>query len=151
LGLNLTGADTVIFVEHDWNPQKDMQAMDRAHRLGQKRVVNVYRLITRDTLEEKIMGLQQFKLNIANTVVNQENTVGLSGMGGDQIIDLFNTSEPETDKKKQKEKSTPGIPSSIAGISTKVLEELNSLSNNSAEEYEKEFDVQKFMQKLHSK
>lgn len=56
LGLNLTGADTVVFVEHDWNPMKDLQAMDRAHRLGQKRVVNVYRLITRGTLEEKIMG-----------------------------------------------------------------------------------------------
>lgn len=55
LGLNLTGADTVIFVEHDWNPQKDMQAMDRAHRIGQKKVVNVYRLVTRSTLEEKIM------------------------------------------------------------------------------------------------
>lgn len=56
LGLNLTGADTVIFVEHDWNPMKDLQAMDRAHRIGQKKVVNVYRLITRATLEEKIMG-----------------------------------------------------------------------------------------------
>ena len=56
LGLNLTGADTVIFVEHDWNPMKDAQAMDRAHRIGQKKVVNVYRLITRGTLEEKIMG-----------------------------------------------------------------------------------------------
>ena|SRR5690242_18472041 len=56
LGLNLTGADTVIFVDHDWNPMKDLQAMDRAHRLGQKKVVNVYRLITRGTLEEKIMG-----------------------------------------------------------------------------------------------
>jgi hypothetical protein len=56
LGLTLTGADTVIFVEHDWNPMKDLQAMDRAHRLGQKRVVNVYRLITKGTLEEKIMG-----------------------------------------------------------------------------------------------
>lgn len=56
LGLNLTGADTVIFVEHDWNPQRDLQAMDRAHRLGQKKTVNVYRLITRGTLEEKIMG-----------------------------------------------------------------------------------------------
>jgi TATA-binding protein-associated factor len=55
LGLNLTGADTVIFVEHDWNPQKDMQAMDRAHRIGQKKVVNVYRLITRGTVEEKIL------------------------------------------------------------------------------------------------
>ena len=56
LGLNLTGADTVIFVEHDWNPMKDLQAMDRAHRIGQRKVVNVYRLITRGTLEEKIMG-----------------------------------------------------------------------------------------------
>lgn len=56
LGLNLTGADTVIFVDHDWNPMKDLQAMDRAHRLGQRRVVNVYRLIMRGTLEEKIMG-----------------------------------------------------------------------------------------------
>ena len=56
LGLTLTGADTVIFVEHDWNPMKDLQAMDRAHRIGQKKVVNVYRLITKGTLEEKIMG-----------------------------------------------------------------------------------------------
>ena len=55
LGLNLTGADTVIFVEHDWNPQRDLQAMDRAHRLGQKKVVNVYRLVTRGTVEEKIL------------------------------------------------------------------------------------------------
>lgn len=43
-------------MEHDWNPQKDLQAMDRAHRIGQKNTVNVYRLITRGTLEEKIMG-----------------------------------------------------------------------------------------------
>ena len=57
LGLNLTGADTVIFVEHDWNPQKDLQAMDRAHRIGQTKVVNVYRLITKRTIEEKIMRL----------------------------------------------------------------------------------------------
>jgi TATA-binding protein-associated factor len=60
LGLNLTGADTVIFVEHDWNPQKDMQAMDRAHRIGQKKVVNVYRIVTRGTLEEKILRYVQF-------------------------------------------------------------------------------------------
>ena len=67
LGLNLTGADTVIFVEHDWNPMKDLQAMDRAHRIGQKKVVNVYRLITRNTVEEKILGLQKFKLKTANS------------------------------------------------------------------------------------
>lgn len=95
LGLTLTGADTVIFVEHDWNPMKDLQAMDRAHRLGQKRVVNVYRLITKGTLEEKIMGLQRFKLNIANTVVTQQNA-GLESMDTDLVLDLFR--KPTTDQ-----------------------------------------------------
>lgn len=92
LGLNLTGADTVIFVEHDWNPMNDLQAMDRAHRIGQKKVVNVYRLITRNTLEEKIMGLQKFKMNIASTIINQQNS-GLASMGTDQIFDLFSMDE----------------------------------------------------------
>ena len=55
LGLNLTGADTVVLFDHDWNPMRDLQAMDRAHRLGQTKVVTVYRLLTRGTLEEKIM------------------------------------------------------------------------------------------------
>ncbi|KAI1099999.1 hypothetical protein F4804DRAFT_62672 [Jackrogersella minutella] len=88
LGLNLTGADTVIFVEHDWNPQRDLQAMDRAHRIGQKKVVNVYRLVTRGTLEEKILSLQAFKIDVASTVVNQQNA-GLGTMDTDQILDLF--------------------------------------------------------------
>ncbi|KAJ3128607.1 btaf1 RNA polymerase II, B-TFIID transcription factor-associated, 170kDa [Physocladia obscura] len=88
LGLNLTGADTVIFIEHDWNPMKDLQAMDRAHRIGQKRVVNVYRLITRGTLEEKIMGLQKFKLNIASSIINADNA-GIESMDTKQILDLF--------------------------------------------------------------
>ena len=66
----MTGADTVIFVEHDWNPMKDLQAMDRAHRIGQKKVVNVYRLITRNTVEEKILGLQKFKLKTANSGIS---------------------------------------------------------------------------------
>lgn len=92
LGLNLTGADTVIFVEHDWNPQKDMQAMDRAHRIGQKKVVNVYRLVTRGTLEEKILNLQRFKIDVASTVVNQQNA-GLNTMNTDQILDLFNVGD----------------------------------------------------------
>lgn len=89
LGLNLTGADTVIFVEHDWNPQRDLQAMDRAHRIGQKKVVNVYRLITRGTLEEKILSLQRFKIDVASTVVNQQNA-GLATMDTNEILDLFN-------------------------------------------------------------
>lgn len=67
---------------------KDLQAMDRAHRIGQKRVVNVYRLITKGTLEEKIMGLQKFKINIASSIINQDNS-GIASMDTNQIMDLF--------------------------------------------------------------
>ncbi|KAJ3516729.1 hypothetical protein NLJ89_g947 [Agrocybe chaxingu] len=100
-----------IFVEHDWNPMKDLQAMDRAHRIGQKKVVNVYRLITKGTLEEKIMGLQRFKLNIANSVVTQQNS-GLASMDTDLVLDLFRrTSEEEqalaSGKGKAKDQSGP--------------------------------------------
>ncbi len=63
----------MIFVEHDWNPMMDLQAMDRAHRIGQKKVVNVYRMITRATIEEKIMSLQKFKLHTARTVISSDN------------------------------------------------------------------------------
>ncbi|ODV92971.1 hypothetical protein CANCADRAFT_30966 [Tortispora caseinolytica NRRL Y-17796] len=116
VGLNLTSADTVIFVEHDWNPMNDLQAMDRVHRIGQKKVVNVYRLITRNTIEEKIMGLQKFKLNIASSVINQQNS-GLESMGTDQLLDLFNDtprdSIPSSDKIKpvaDSEEETANIP-----------------------------------------
>ena len=50
------------------------QAMDRAHRIGQKKVVNVYRMITRATIEEKIMSLQKFKLHTARTVISSDNS-----------------------------------------------------------------------------
>ena len=73
LGLNLQAADVVIFIDHDWNPVKDLQAMDRAHRIGQKNIVNVYRLVTKDTLEETILGLQSFKQKIAESLVNADN------------------------------------------------------------------------------
>jgi len=55
LGINLTAADTVVFYESDWNPTMDLQAMDRAHRLGQTRPVTVYRLVCRGTVEERIL------------------------------------------------------------------------------------------------
>ena len=72
-GLNLTSANVVVMFDHDYNPTIDMQAIDRAHRLGQKNVLNVYRLITKNTLEEKIMGIQRFKTNLANAIVNIDN------------------------------------------------------------------------------
>mmetsp|Transcript_18972 Transcript_18972/g.39438 ORF Transcript_18972/g.39438 Transcript_18972/m.39438 type:complete len:220 (+) Transcript_18972:2-661(+) len=88
LGLNLTGADKVIFLEPDWNPYVDLQAMDRAHRIGQTKTVNVYRLITSNTIEEKIMQLQRRKKATSDAVVNTENSAMFS-MGTDRLLDIF--------------------------------------------------------------
>lgn len=62
--------------------------MDRAHRLGQKKVVNVHRLIMRGTLEEKVMSLQRFKISVANAVINADNS-SMKTMNTDQLLELF--------------------------------------------------------------
>ncbi|KAL5106848.1 hypothetical protein TcWFU_005370 [Taenia crassiceps] len=87
LGLNLTGADTVIFVEHDWNPCRDLQAMDRAHRIGQRRVVSVFRLLTAGSIEERIMSLQAFKRHLARTLISQPDNQALGEMDTSRLID----------------------------------------------------------------
>ncbi|KAI5966360.1 MOT1 [Candida pseudojiufengensis] len=162
LGLNLTGADTVIFVEHDWNPMNDLQAMDRAHRLGQKKVVNVYRLITKDTLEEKIMGLQKFKMNIASTIVNQQNQ-GLQSMDTNQLLDLFDVDESakveETnadDERNDRVNGTNGngtsgnMPEDLAGGLTGkaagAVGELGELWDE--QQYEEEYNLDNFIKTL---
>ena len=64
-GINLTGADTVIFYDSDWNPAVDAQAQDRCHRIGQTKEVNIYRMICEDTIEENIFkkALQKRELD----------------------------------------------------------------------------------------
>ena len=137
MGLNLTGADTVIFVEHDWNPMKDLQAMDRAHRIGQKKVVNVYRLITRNTVEEKILGLQKFKLKTANSVITRDNS-SLSSMATDQLLDLFSLEEVaenlEDENPEKSGKSGKGIKA--------LLENLPELWDDS--QYSSEYDLESY-------
>ncbi|THV04816.1 hypothetical protein K435DRAFT_648606 [Dendrothele bispora CBS 962.96] len=72
LGINLTAADTVVFYDHDWNPSNDAQAMDRAHRLGQTRQVTVYRLITKGTIDERIVQLARVKKDVQDIVVGNK-------------------------------------------------------------------------------
>ena len=72
VGLNLTGADTVIHFDPWWNPAVEDQATDRAHRIGQTRVVTSYKLITRDTVEEKILTLQIRKREIIQATIGGE-------------------------------------------------------------------------------
>ncbi|CAD0090267.1 unnamed protein product [Aureobasidium vineae] len=152
LGLNLTGADTVIFVEHDWNPQKDLQAMDRAHRIGQKKVVNVYRLITRGTLEEKILSLQRFKIDVASTVVNQQNA-GLGSMQTDQILDLFNMGDTEGAPSLEDKPKDPNAIDEADAVDAEgnvrekgkkgILDELSELWDE--KQYEEEFNLDGFL------
>lgn len=71
LGINLTCADTVIIYDSDWNPQMDLQAMDRVHRIGQTKPVVVYRLINKNTVEEKIFERQQTKLKLDYLIVEK--------------------------------------------------------------------------------
>ena len=69
LGLNLTAADTVIIFDSDWNPMMDLQAQDRAHRIGQRSDVSVFRLVSNSPVEEKILGRATEKLNMSELVV----------------------------------------------------------------------------------
>jgi SWI/SNF-related matrix-associated actin-dependent regulator of chromatin subfamily A member 5 len=71
LGINLQTADVCILYDSDWNPQQDLQAQDRCHRLGQKKPVSVYRLVTENTVEEKIVERAQQKLKLDAMVVQQ--------------------------------------------------------------------------------
>lgn len=72
-GLNLTSADIVIHLDPWWNPQVENQATDRTHRIGQKNVVEVVKLIAKGTIEEKIIELQKKKKNLSDQVVEGEN------------------------------------------------------------------------------
>ncbi|XP_061359384.1 TATA-binding protein-associated factor BTAF1 isoform X2 [Gastrolobium bilobum] len=150
LGLNLTSADTLVFVEHDWNPMRDHQAMDRAHRLGQKKVVNVHRLIMRGTLEEKVMSLQRFKVSVANAVINSENA-SMKTMNTDQLLDLF--ASAEISKKgssvvKSSENNSDGdtkLVGSGKGLKA-ILGGLEELWDQS--QYTEEYNLSQFLAKL---
>merc|ERR1712241_710843 len=71
LGINLYTADVVILYDSDWNPQMDLQAMDRAHRIGQKKQVRVFRLVVENTVDEKIVEKAEIKLKLDRMVIQQ--------------------------------------------------------------------------------
>ena len=75
VGLNLTAADYVFILDPWWNPAVEAQAVDRTHRIGQMRQVFAYRLIARDTVEEKVLQLQESKRNLADAIIGAENSL----------------------------------------------------------------------------
>lgn len=86
VGLNLTAADTVIHVDPWWNPAVEAQATDRAHRIGQERVVTSYKLITRGTVEEKILALQNRKREMTESLLSDAGEARLSES---ELMSLF--------------------------------------------------------------
>lgn len=90
-GLNLTSANTVIHFDPWWNPSVENQASDRAHRIGQKQVVEVIKLISKGTIEEKIVELQQKKSELIHDMIdgNLNNTNVLSSLSEEELIDLL--------------------------------------------------------------
>jgi SWI/SNF-related matrix-associated actin-dependent regulator of chromatin subfamily A member 5 len=88
LGINLQTADVVILYDSDWNPQADLQAQDRAHRIGQKKQVQVFRFVTEHTVEEKIVERAQQKLKLDAMVVQQGRLGDKDGkLGRDELLD----------------------------------------------------------------
>lgn len=88
VGLNLTSADYVFIMDPWWNPAAESQAIDRAHRIGQKKKVFAYKIIAKDTIEEKILALQERKRALAHAIVSSEKSL-LKGLQFEDLRELF--------------------------------------------------------------
>jgi TATA-binding protein-associated factor len=123
LGLNLTVASTVIFLESDFNPFADIQAMDRTRRIGQTKVVNVYRITTKDSIEEKILVLQEKKVQVSEAIVNTDNST-LYSMGTDRLFDVFTLRGSDT----AGEEDTTRLDYDLEGLVEQCSDDYKSLS-----------------------
>ena len=89
-GLNLVGADTVIHYDMWWNPAVENQATDRVHRIGQKQNVSVYKLVTKGTIEEKIVEMQKRKRGIVKKIVSCDDEA-ITKLSWEDVLELLQT------------------------------------------------------------
>merc|ERR1719447_2487779 len=114
LGLNLMTADTVIIYDSDWNPQCDLQAQDRAHRMGQKRPVMVYRFITANTIDQKIVERAAAKRRLEKMVIkkgrfqdgDQSNVKKNSAISPQELLDLLQSRDQDMEIRTSKTRTT---------------------------------------------
>lgn len=140
LGINLTAADTVIFYESDWNPTLDLQAMDRAHRLGQTKDVTVYRLICKETVEEKILQRASQKSTVQQLVMTGGHVQGDLLAPEDVVSLLLDDAQleqklrdlPLQKDKQKKKRGTKGILLDAEGDAT--LEDFPNISQGNGQE-----------------
>uniref|UniRef100_A0A3P9LRD9 Proliferation-associated SNF2-like protein n=1 Tax=Oryzias latipes TaxID=8090 RepID=A0A3P9LRD9_ORYLA len=112
LGINLTAADTVIIFDSDWNPQADLQAQDRCHRIGQTKPVVVYRLVTANTIDQKILERATAKRKLEQMVIHKNKFKGgkaelnqsRSCVDLDELRELLKVQRPEKEVKASKGK-----------------------------------------------
>ncbi|KAG8830444.1 hypothetical protein FRC18_008084 [Serendipita sp. 400] len=89
LGINLTSADIVVLYDSDWNPQADLQAMDRAHRIGQTKQVYVFRFITEGSVEERMLERAAQKLRLDQLVIQQERNTATKAANKEELLDMI--------------------------------------------------------------
>lgn len=137
LGINLQTADTVIIYDSDWNPQADLQAQDRAHRIGQKKPVMVYRLVTEDSVEVKIIERAQQKLKLDAMIVQQGRLLNNADTKKISKDKLLETLKFGADKIFRKQENHEISDQDIETIIEEGLKRTKELQNNILEEANK--------------
>ncbi|KAI0179302.1 SWI/SNF family of DNA-dependent ATPase [Hypoxylon sp. FL1284] len=148
LGINLTSADIVILYDSDWNPQADLQAMDRAHRIGQTKQVVVYRFVTESAIEEKVLERAAQKLRLDQLVIQQGRAhPGAKGPAGKE--ELLGLIQHGAEKVFQTQGAT-GIGSQGAELNDDDIDQILSKGENRTKELNAKYeklgidDLQKF-------
>ncbi len=154
LGINLATADTVIIYDSDWNPQMDLQAMDRAHRIGQKKEVQVFRFCTDGSVEEKVIEKAYKKLALDALVIQQgrlqenkknlgkDELLAMVRFGAEKIFDSSSTTITDEDVDAimaRGEEETKALNSKMQGFTEKAIQ-FSMGAENSLYEFEDEDD-----------
>ncbi|XP_073498389.1 SWI/SNF-related matrix-associated actin-dependent regulator of chromatin subfamily A member 5 [Phyllobates terribilis] len=131
LGINLATADVVIIYDSDWNPQVDLQAMDRAHRIGQTKTVRVFRYITDNTVEERIVERAEMKLRLDSIVIQQGRLVdqNLNKLGKDEMLQMIRHGATHVFASKDSEITDEDIDAILERGERKTAELKEKLSN----------------------
>jgi ATP-dependent helicase STH1/SNF2 len=144
LGLNLTSADTVIIFDSDWNPMMDLQAQDRAHRIGQRSDVSVFRLITYSPVEEKILSRANEKLSVSELVVesgqfNKQGGESDNSLERKRLMEVLLTDFENAQPKAVSEKSAgseDGEEDDDNNSESSDKEDLNEMLSNNEADYQ---------------
>lgn len=152
LGINLVTADTVVLYDSDWNPQADLQAMDRAHRIGQKKQVHVYRFVTENAIEEKVIERAAQKLRLDQLVIQQGSGKKTANLGNnkDDLLEMIQYGAKDMfDKKssnisveddideilKKGDRKTKELNAKYEALGLDDLQKFNGMENQSAYEW----------------